>query len=263
MTQDKPGLQTVAGIHAVREALRRSPSKVRRIILLSEPSPSNGPLREIVARARAAGVPVVRESYARRKHEGQSTRRGRVLAEISTVSFLSLDEVVDRARAPALFLVLDGVEDPRNFGAVARAADGAGADGLLVPGRHTSAPSDVAIAASAGALLHLPLARVRNVTDALQELKARGVWVIGLDPRARKPWFDFDFTEPVAIAVGSEGRGLRPRVRKACDELVRLPQLGAVDSLNLSVACGIVLYEAVRQRHQPGSQLQLRDDDGR
>lgn len=248
VSRSRAGLLEIAGIHAVREALRTSPETIRRIVVAEERARSEGPLREIVARAKAAGIPVTREPRARLARHGADAPRGGVLAEVSSVPFRSVEDVVDDLPSPALLLALDGVEDPRNLGAVARVVDGAGAHGLLVPERNTAPPSDVAVAASAGALLHVPLVRMRNVTSALERLKERGLWAVGLDPEASRPWYEFDFTEPVVIVVGSEGRGLRPRVRRACDELVSLPQLGSAASLNLSVACGIVLYEAVRQR---------------
>jgi 23S rRNA (guanosine2251-2'-O)-methyltransferase len=140
------------------------------------------------------------------------------------------------------------VEDPRNLGAVARAADGAGVHGIVVPERKTAPPSEVAIAASAGALFHTRMARVRNLSDALSELKQKGLWIVGLSPDAEESWYRFDYTVPIAVVLGSEGRGLRRRVAATCDALVCLPQLGKVASLNISVAAGIVLYEVVRQR---------------
>jgi len=170
------------------------------------------------------------------------------VAELAAFEWTDFDAMLAEAPAPAFFLVLDQVEDPRNFGAVVRAADGAGVHGIVVPERKTAPPSDVAIAASAGALHHVRIARVRNLSDTLTSLKERGVWTVGLSPDAKDPWPSFDYQEPVAIVLGSEGKGLRKRVATTCDTLVSIPQMGQVESLNLSVAAGIVLYEVVRQR---------------
>lgn len=237
-------MQTIRGIHAVREALSGRPDRVRRLVVAS--GRLDRRLAELVALARSSGVPVHREPrsvFGKRDgpHQG-------VIAELTDFRWRDLDALLDDAPVPALCLVLDRVEDPRNFGAVVRVADGAGVHAIVVPERGTAPPSEVAISASAGALLNAPCARVTNVADCLEGLKARGLWTVGLSPEARDPWYRFDFTSPVAVVVGSEGRGLRRRVAATVDALVSLPQAGQVASLNLSVAAGIVLYEAVRQR---------------
>lgn len=232
-------MSTVRGVHAVREVLRASPRRVRKIVLAE--GTLDGRRRELVALARAHGIPVYREPRERLGQQG-------VAAELARFEWADFETLVSEAPAPAFVLVIDGVEDPRNFGAVIRAADGAGVHGVVVPERKTAPPSEVAVAASAGALHHARIARVRNVSDALTALQKRGLWTVGLSPTARDPWHRFDYREPVAIVLGSEGKGLRRRVADTCDTLVSLPQLGHVESLNLSVAAGIVLYEVVRQR---------------
>lgn len=232
-------MNTLRGVHAVREALRASPQRIRKIVLAE--GDLDGRKRELMALAREHGIPVYRESRDRLGHQG-------VEAEMAGFEWTEFDALVDEAPAPAFFLVLDQVEDPRNLGAVIRAADGAGVHGVVVPERKTAPPSDVAVNASAGALHHAKIARVRNVSDALTDLKEKGIWTVGLSPYARDAWHRFDYREPVAIVLGSEGKGLRKRVAATCDALVSLPQRGHVESLNLSVAAGIVLYEVVRQR---------------
>lgn len=242
-------METLRGVHAVREALSASPGRIRKIVLVEGRLDKR--LSEIAALARTHGVPVYREPRERlaRLAKGGGPHQG-VVAELGagTFAWRELHEVVAEAPHPALLLALDQVEDPRNLGAAVRAADGAGVHGIIVPERRSAPPSEVAVAASAGALLHASLARVVNLADALIELKKRGIWVVGLDAAAPTRWCDFDFTVPVAIVLGSEGKGLRPRVAKTCDALVSLPQMGRVASLNLSVAAGVVLYEALRQR---------------
>ena len=149
---------------------------------------------------------------------------------------------------PPLIVVLDGVEDPRNLGAIARAAEAAGAAGLILPTRRAAPLSPVAVKASAGALAHLPVAPVVNVARALDELKKAGVWTVGLDAGGDRALYDVDLRLPVALVVGAEGRGLRRLVRERCDWLAALPMRGQVASLNAAVAAGVALFEAVRQR---------------
>jgi len=233
----------VRGIHAVREALRASPGRIRKVVITE--GPLDGRKRELIALCRERGIPVFRESSERLGQQG-------VMAELLEFTWSDLDTLVAEAPKPAFFLALDQVEDPRNLGAVVRAADGAGVHGIIVPERRTAPPSEATMAASAGALHHARIARVRNLADTLTELKGKDLWSVGLSPDAREPWYRFDFTEPVVVVIGSEGRGLRKRVAATCDALVSLPQRGQVESLNLSVAAGIVLYEVVRQRAAVG-----------
>ncbi|MXY25373.1 MAG: 23S rRNA (guanosine(2251)-2'-O)-methyltransferase RlmB [Acidobacteria bacterium] len=153
--------------------------------------------------------------------------------------------------APALIVVLDGIEDPHNLGAIARTAEAAGASGLVVPTRRAAPLTAAAVKASAGALAHLPVAPVVNVARALAELRSAGVWTVGLDAEAPRTIYEIDLRVPVALVVGGEGRGLRHLVREGCDWLAALPLAGRLDSLNASVAAGIALFEAVRQRRPP------------
>ena len=237
-------MTTIQGFHAVREALEGSPRRIRKIVLAEGKLDPRA--REIVALARAHGIPVYRQPRERLGRLG-GQHQG-VVAELTAFEWRELEDLLENAPKPEFFLALDQVEDPRNLGAVVRTAEGAGVHGIVVPERRTAPPSEAAASASAGALFHAPMARVTNLSDALALLKERGLWVVGLAPDSPKAWFSFDFTSPVALVVGSEGRGLRPRVASCCDVLVSLPQRGKVQSLNLSVAAGIVLYEVVRQR---------------
>ena len=151
-------------------------------------------------------------------------------------------------RTPPLVVVLDGIEDPRNLGAIARAVDAAGGSGLVVPERRAAPVTGSAVKASAGALVHVPVARVVNLVRALEELKAAGVWTIGLDAGADTSLYDLDLRLPSAFVVGREGQGLHRLARERCDWRVALPMRGQVSSLNASVAVGVALFEAVRQR---------------
>ncbi len=241
---------TLTGIHGVREALLASPERVRRVVLAK--GRLDRKFREIQALARSHGIPVYWEMPRVLDRLVPGAHHQGALAEVVPVAWWDLEDLISTAPAPALLLALDRVEDPRNLGAVIRTADGAGVHGILVPQRGSASPSAVAVSASAGALLHARLARVTNLADALERVKQSNVWVLGLSPSGKASWFEFDYTVPVLLVLGSEGRGLRRRVADSCDQLVSLPQLGRVDSLNVSVAAGVVLYEVVRQRMVKG-----------
>lgn len=148
----------------------------------------------------------------------------------------------------ALLIALDEVQDPRNLGAVARSAEAAGAAGLVIPERRSAAVTAVTCKASAGAVEHLAIARVRNLADWLDEAKAAGFWIWGADAEAEQAPWDVDLSGPTVLVMGGEGKGLRPRVASACDGLIALPQRGKIDSLNVSAAAAALLFEAVRQR---------------
>jgi 23S rRNA (guanosine2251-2'-O)-methyltransferase len=242
------GSSLLLGFHSVREALRGSSARVRKIVLAEGRDDERS--REIVDLARSAGIPLYREPpRVLDRISGRAHHQG-VLAELASIEWWDLEDLLAAVPDPALLLALDRIEDPRNLGAVVRTAEGAGVYGILVPNRGTAPPSEVAMAASAGALLHARLARVTNLADSLERAKENRLWVVGLDAEAATPWYEFDYKVPIILVVGSEGRGLRRRVAETCDQLVSLPQCGRVASLNVSVAAGIVLYEALRQRRQ-------------
>src|SRR5207244_9617229 len=154
-------------------------------------------------------------------------------------------DVLFRSEKP-LIVVLDGVEDPHNLGAVIRTAEACGVSGIVVPERHSAPMSATVVKASAGASVHMPVVRVKNLVNALDEMKVRGVWVVGVDTAGTQEWTGFDYKGSIALVLGGEHRGLRRLVREHCDALVRLPMLGKIASLNISVAAGVVLYEVVR-----------------
>ncbi len=242
----EPGASWVFGPARVEEILQASPARVRRVLVRT------GRLERrheaLLKIARARGVPLARVSNDRLEKLAAGTRHQGAGCEVSPIRWWSLREVLDLDPAPSLLLLLDRVEDPRNFGALVRVADGAGVDAVLAPRRGAAPPSPAAISASAGAIARMRLARAPGAAMALRAFRAAGIWAVGLTPKARTPWYAFDWTQPAVLVVGSEGRGLRPGVTGECDTLLSLPQLGAARSLNVSVAAGIVLYEVVRQR---------------
>jgi len=173
-----------------------------------------------------------------------------VVAEVRAGERLGVEDLIVRAKGAPLIVVLDGIEDPHNVGAILRTVDAAGADGVVRQSRHAARLDGAAAKASAGAVAHVPVAEVVNIARALEALKDAGVWTVGLTGDSPKLYDDIDFTLPTALVVGAEGAGLRRLVRDRCDWLVSIPQLGHVESLNVSVATGIALFEAVRQRRK-------------
>ena len=171
-----------------------------------------------------------------------------VVAEVSAAREYSVGDLVQDAGGPALLVVLDGIEDPHNVGAILRSVDASGAHGVIRQTRRAAALDTVAAKASAGAVSHVPVADVVNISRAIDELKQQNVWVVGLAGDASQSYESIDWTAPSAIVLGAEGSGMRRLVRESCDFLVSIPMAGHVDSLNVSVAAGVVLFEAARQR---------------
>ncbi len=239
----------VYGAHAVFEALRAG--RATRLSLVARPGAApNRRSADLVAEARRAGVPIVTigEDEASRLSSGRSHQG--VIAEVQAPQEWTPADLVAAAQVPALLVVLDGIEDPHNLGAILRSADAAGVDGVIRQARR-AAPLDGAVGkTSAGAVAHLRIATVVNVTRAIDELKEAGVWTVGLAADGAAAYDAIDLTVPTAIVVGAEGAGLRRLVREACDHVAAIPMAGQVSSLNVSVATGIVLFEARRQRRR-------------
>ena len=240
------------GIHPVLEALQARRRDVTRVLIAS--SRRDARVGRVLEAARAAGVPVMRQpDQALDRLAGGEAHQG-VVAFVAGAPYTDPEELLGAADRSALFVVLDGVEDPRNLGAVVRAAAAAGARGLFLPERGAVGLTAVAVKASAGATERLPVARVGNIVSLLKSLKERNVWVIGLDICGGAPWTSFDLTSPVALVLGGEGKGLRRLARETCDVVLSIPMASGVDSLNLAVAAGVVLFEVVRQRRAvPGA----------
>jgi 23S rRNA (guanosine2251-2'-O)-methyltransferase len=240
-------MSMIYGVNAVREALR-----ARRVSRLIHERGAGPRVDEIVARAHELRLPI--ETLDRRgldKLSRGGVHQG-VVAEVQALSAYTVEELVQAASGPALIVVLDGIEDPQNVGAILRSADAAGADGVVRQARH-AAPLDGATAkASAGAVHHVRIATVVNIARAIDELKDLNVWTIGFDDSASDPYDAVDLTLPTALVFGAEGTGLRRLVRETCDRTVAIPMAGAVSSLNVSVAAGVALFEASRQRRNPG-----------
>jgi len=238
----------IYGINPVMEALRAG-----RVRELRVGDRSGDRIRELVSEAQERGVPVQRvpvDVIARQARGG--VHQG-VIAEIEDPASYSIEELVRAARGPALIVVLDGIEDPHNLGAIVRTADAAGVDGLVMQTRRSAALDGAAAKASAGAVAHVRIAEVVNIARAIDELKEAGVWTVGLAGEGTTSYDAGDYTVPTAVVVCAEGAGLRRLVRERCDFLAAIPMQGHVNSLNVSVAAGIALFEAVRQRRRRSS----------
>jgi 23S rRNA (guanosine2251-2'-O)-methyltransferase len=235
------------GFHAVAVRLKTAPTSIIEIHV--DPSRRDQRMRQFVERARDAGAKLVESDDARLTALGGSTRHQGVVARVDAVArSASIDDLLDGVDGPPLLLVLDGVTDPHNLGACLRVADGAGVDAVMAPKDHAAGISATVSKVSSGASESVPYFMVTNLARSLGELKERDIRVIGLAGEAEQSLYDVDLTGPVAFVLGAEGEGMRQLTRKTCDELVQLPMLGAVESLNVSVASGVCLYEAVRQR---------------
>jgi 23S rRNA (guanosine2251-2'-O)-methyltransferase len=209
-------------------------------------------VREIRAMADARRIPVrvVQAEELDRAARG-GVHQG-VVADLADAPGYSVQELCAAAQGPPLLVVLDGIEDPHNVGAILRTVDAAGAHGVIRQERHAARLDGAAAKASAGAVAHVKVATVVNISRALGELKDAGVWTVGLAAEAGEPYDAIDFTEPTAVVLGAEGQGLRRLVRESCDRLASIPMRGHVGSLNVSAAAAVVLFEALRQRRARG-----------
>jgi 23S rRNA (guanosine2251-2'-O)-methyltransferase len=240
----------IYGINPVLEALR-----ARRVKEIRVSSRTDERLAAVLRLADEQGVVVRRvtpeelDRAARSSSSHRAPHQG-IVADVRGSEALSVEELVASARGPALLVVLDGIEDPHNVGAILRTVDAAGADGVVRQSRHAAALDGAAAKVSAGAVAHVRVAEVVNIARALESLKELGVWTVGLAGDASKRYDEVDLTLPTALVVGAEGAGLRRLVRERCDWLVSIPMHGHVQSLNVSVATGIALFEGVRQRQK-------------
>jgi len=238
-------MSRLAGIHAVREALEAGRALERIVIARGRHGER---IEEIVRLARERNVPVRFEDRGQVDHLAGPVEHQGIVALFAAEKAQALEDLLRAAGKESILVLLDGVEDPQNLGAIIRSALAAGAAGVVIPERRAAGLSETVARASAGALAHLPVARVTNLVRAMEELKRAGYWLVGLDERAEKNHTDADLTGRIGLVMGGEGKGLHELAKKRCDFLVSIPTTGPVRSLNVSVAAGIVLFEAVRQR---------------
>jgi 23S rRNA (guanosine2251-2'-O)-methyltransferase len=233
----------IYGIHPVVEALR-----AKRVTALRVSFRADDRLNDVVRLAEQQGIPVRRAKVDELDRFAKGGAHQGIVADVHDAVHLSVEDLVTGAKGAPLIVVLDQIEDPHNVGAILRTADAAGADGVVRQSRHAAPLDGAAGKVSAGAVAHVRIAEVVNIARAIEDLKQAGVWSVGLAADAPKRYDDVDLTQPTAIVVGAEGTGLRRLVRERCDWVASIPMQGHVQSLNVSVAAGIALFEALRQR---------------
>jgi 23S rRNA (guanosine2251-2'-O)-methyltransferase len=234
----------LSGIHPVAEALRARHTLERVLVAQGAGGPR---LQEIIDLARRASVPVRFEPRAALDRLAGSPAHQGVVAMGAARRYAELESVA----VAELVVVLDGVEDPHNLGAIIRTAHAAGAGAIVIPERRSASVTDVVAKAAAGALEHLPVVRVTNINRALEDLKRKGYWIYGLDERGEEDYSRVEYNTPTALVLGGEGKGLHEQTRQHCDIAVRIPMAGKISSLNVSVAAGVALFEWRRRRSNP------------
>jgi 23S rRNA (guanosine2251-2'-O)-methyltransferase len=244
-------MHVLFGINTVSEALRARGRAFEWVGVAKERHDIR--LQRVIQECRQNSVPVRFLQRAELDRLAGANSHQGVVAVTSSKQYTDLDDVIAaKRREYSLIVVLDGVEDPHNLGAILRTADAAGADGVVIPERRAAGVTGTVAKASAGASEHLPVAKVTNIARTLEELKEKNLWIVGLDERGQQQYNQVDYKMNCAVVLGAEGKGLHDLVAKKCDFLVSIPMLGKVPSLNVSVAAGVVLYEVVRQRGQAG-----------
>ena len=237
----------LAGRNAVMEALKGS-SRINRLMVAD--GSSEGSIRELIAVAKEKGVPVQFLERSKLDSMAKGIRHQGVLAQVSPVEYVELEDILSKAREKQedpFIILLDELEDPHNLGAILRSADAAGAHGVLIPKRRSCPLSATVAKTSAGAVEHVPVARIGNIVQTIKALKEEGLWVAGADMDG-KNYYEADLTGPLLLVVGSEGQGIGRLVKEQCDFIVRIPMLGALNSLNASVAGSVLMFEVTKQR---------------
>jgi 23S rRNA (guanosine2251-2'-O)-methyltransferase len=231
----------------VLEALRADTRRVDKVLIADGSREAR--LSEIIEHCRTRSIAwnrVPSEQFA--KHLASGVNHQGVIAFTAAADYVSTDEILDNAADPPLIVLLDGVEDPRNLGAILRVAECADIDGVVIPERRAVGLTDTVAKSSAGAIEYVKVAKTTNLNRFIEELKERNIWVVGTSADAQMDYTAWDWTRPTALVLGGEGIGLHRLVAENCDVLVKIPMYGKIDSLNVSVAAGVILFEAKRQR---------------
>jgi 23S rRNA (guanosine2251-2'-O)-methyltransferase len=239
-------MSLIFGIHSVLECLKQNPGLIERLYVAR--GASSRPLQQIIDLARQAGLPPKFESRTVLDHKSNKASHQGVVAVCKDRQYVSFDELLENLSSQTILVILDGIEDPRNLGAILRTCAAFSVTGIILPKDHAVGISPVVSKTAEGALEYLGIARVTNLTRSIQTLKEKGVWVVGIESDQDKLCHEFDYCGPSALVFGNEGTGLRRLVRENCDVLLSIPATGAIRSLNVSVAVGIALYECTRRR---------------
>jgi len=242
-----PNSQLLYGLLPVLEALRADHRRIDKVFL-AEGSKEHR-ISEIIELCRSRSIPfsrISRDNFA--KYVDPGVNHQGVLAFTAAADYVDVDAILEGAKDRSLILILDGVEDPRNLGAILRVAECAGVDGVVIPERRAVGLTDTVARSSAGAIEYVKVAKATNLNRFIEELKRRDIWVVGTDADAKMEYSEWDWSRPSALVLGGEGSGLHRLVAENCDVLVKIPMYGKIDSLNVSVAGGVILFEAKRQR---------------
>lgn len=237
----------IVGKNAIAEALRAGRPIDRLLVARGQRSAR---LNYIIAQCKEKGITIKEVSPAKLDNMCGATPHQGVAAVCAVHDYSTLDDIIKAAQSkgqPPFIIIADGIEDPHNLGAIIRTAEASGAHGVIIPKRRSAGLSFVVGKASAGAIEHIPVARVTNLTSVIEELKKKGLWIYGADITG-ETWYSLDYKGPLALVIGSEGKGISRLVKEKCDFLVSLPMMGKINSLNASVAGGIIMYEVLRQR---------------
>jgi 23S rRNA (guanosine2251-2'-O)-methyltransferase len=244
----KAAANMIAGRIPVIEALKAE-TLIEKIVILA--GVKGGAIERIKGMAKRNRVPVVEVGKQRFRELVSDTTTQGVVAIVGTKRYVEVDDILDAAKKRGeipFLLVLDEIEDPHNLGALIRTAECAGVHGVIIPKHHAAEVTTTVAKTSAGASEHLPVAKVVNVANTLEELKEKGFWIIGTDASAERLYTEVDYAGSIAVVIGNEGKGIRPLVKEKCDFLVKIPLFGSIESLNASVAGALILYEGVRKR---------------
>ena len=236
-------METVGRLNPIIEILRGAPSRVQKVFIQEERGPHK--VAEVIRLAREKGLPL--HFLPKRKLDSVSPGHHGAVLLLAAKEYSHLEEILAGSRNPFLVL-LDEIEDPQNLGAILRSAECAGADGIVLPERRSAGITDAVVQVSAGAAEHLKIARVTNLARTMDDLKRKGLWLVGAEGGQKELWYEFDYSVPVGIILGSEGRGLCRLVREKCDKVLSIPVLGRVNSLNVAAAAAVFLFEVARQR---------------
>lgn len=240
------------GKHGVLEALR-SNRPVEKIMVSERLQMRSG--HEIWRLAKQRGVPIQKVPRARLDKLSQGGNHQGIMALVASYQYATIDELFKRAKErnePPFFVILDEIEDPHNLGSILRSADAAGVHGVIIPKRRAVGLNKTVAKTSAGAIEYVPVVRVTNLNRLVDELKDRGLWLVGSDGQAEQMYTEVDYNIPLALVIGNEGRGIHALLKSKCDFIVKLPMKGNVSSLNASVAAGILMYEVMRGRMKHG-----------
>ncbi|WP_371376731.1 23S rRNA (guanosine(2251)-2'-O)-methyltransferase RlmB [Sporomusa aerivorans] len=244
--------EIIAGRNSVLEALKAGRSLNKILIAKGE---RQGSIRDIIGQAREQGLVIQEVDAAKLDQMAAGVRHQGVIAMAAPVAYVEIEDILSAAYnkgEPPFLVLLDELADPHNVGAILRTADATGVHGVLIPKRRSCPLTQTVAKTSAGAIEHVPVARIGNISQTLKSLKKQGLWVVGADMDGDKNYYEADLSGPIVVVVGSEGQGMGRLTKEACDFVVRIPMKGKITSLNASVACSLLLYEALKQRGMKG-----------